>query len=328
MNNFLYINTRPAACSIYQAGLMIYQSIQNSNRYTMDYASIDELDKDALHAGKIIRNGTDMGTYDAYIFNYHYVTMREMEHIRSEEFHKLPGAKYAVIFEMLPDDPIIGSLQYSVTNDDFTGYIVVDPTMEYADHRFHNFPRPLAKVQVKPYEHKEIPVIGTFGLAGHGRNLANLVRAVNQEFDKAVIRFNFAPGSFFGDVNGVAKNEVLGECKSIAKPGVEILLTEHYFSDQELLEWLGQNTLNVFFYARGTSGLSSACDQAIMSGRPIITSADAAFRHIHEYVPAYPETGFVKAIEIGAEKVAEMQRVWNYENCQKRFEEIIFNTAA
>ena len=320
---FLYINSKPGADSIHQFGLLAYNAICNDEGYTVDYANVNELDNHALHEGKIIHNGVELAAYDAYIFNYHWYTVRQHGNVRSEEFHKLPGLKFALIMEVFPNNPVVGPLDISVAHNDFHGYMIMDPTLVYPNPIFHAFPRPLGKANIQSYEEKEIPVIGTFGLAGTGRNLTNLVRAVNAEFDRAVIRFNFAPGSYFGDVNGVAKREVLGECAAVAKQGIEIQLTEHFFTDHELLEWLGQNTLNVFLYARGTSGISSAADQALMSGRPILTSDDIAFRHIHQYIPPYPQTSLQDAIKIGTEKVAEMQNSWNYDSFKQKFKEMI-----
>jgi len=323
---FLYINSKPGADSIHQVGLLVYNAIKDSDHYSMDYADVNDLDNDALHNGKIIHRGVELQPYDAYIFNYHWYTVRQHANVRSEEFYKLPGLKYAMIMEVFPNNPIVGPLDISVAHNDFNGYFVMDPTLVYTNPLFHAFPRPLAKANITPYVEKEIPVFGTFGLAGTGRNLTNIVQAVNAEFDRAVIRFNFAPGSYFGDVDGVARREVLGECVAAAKPGVEIQLTEHFFTDQELLEWLGQNTLNLFFYARGTSGISSAADQAIMSGRPILTSNDIAFRHIHQYIPPYPHTSLRNAIEIGEAKIAEMQQAWNFDTYKQKFIEVVFDS--
>ena len=321
---FLIVNKDRGACSMSTIGRMLHNVLKDSENYTIDYVETNDLDIAALNAGKVIHRGVEREPYDAYFFNYHISTMREQSGVRSELISKnLPGTKFCFHFEGFPNNPHAGL--EGVNLDDFAAYFWVDPTSNYADKRFYSFPRPLGTATTKPYVEKEIPVIGTYGLAGHGRNLGALVHAVNAEFDRAIIRMNYAPGSYYGDVGGYAKMEVATQCLPIAKPGIEIQLTENYFSDQELLEWLAQNTLNVFFYARNTTGISSATDQALMVGRPMICSSDHAFRHIHQYIPAYPQTSFKKAIEIGTEQVAKMQQAWSAESCKRRFAEILFD---
>jgi hypothetical protein len=321
---FLLINKDRGACSMSTAGKMLQTALEVGPNWTMDYMETSDLDIAALNAGKVIHCGVEQPEYDAYFFNYHISTMREISGVRSELISKnLPGKKFCFHFEGFPNNPYAGL--EGVNLDDFAAYLWVDPTSNFHDKRFYSFPRPLETVTVSPYKEKEIPVIGTYGLAGHGRNLGALVQAVNAEFDRAIIRMNYAPGSYYGDVGGYAKWEVQSHCLPFAKPGIEIQLTEHYFSDHELLEWLAQNTLNVFFYARNTTGISSATDQAIMVGRPMLCSPDHAFRHIHQYIPPYPATSFREAIAIGEEKVKQMQNAWNFDSCKQRLSEIIFD---
>lgn len=326
--NFLYINPRRANCSIYQGGKMVYESIKDGGEhYTMQYVEANELDIAALHAGKIVmlRDGNELPPFDGYIFNYHDLTMRDYERIQSEYFANLPGLKYAVIFEMLPGNPIIRTLDISVNHGDFNGYLVVDPTLQFDNPLFHAFPRPITNVEVEPYVEQPIPVIGSFGFAGPWKGFPDLVRAVNDEFDRAIIRFNFPPSTYFGDAGGVLNNDIAYECVRLAKPGVEVRLTHDYMSDDELIKWLSQNTLNAFFYTRDMPGLCAATDQAIMSGRPLAVSTNKSFRHIHPYQAPYPQMSLKDTIANGADNVKKMQEAWNYKQCQKRFMEIVFD---
>jgi glycosyltransferase involved in cell wall biosynthesis len=324
MYNFLLINARKAACSIYKNGYMIYEALCDSPHYNLEYVELQDLDVTALNAGKIVfKDGRQLPDFDAYIFNYHHYTMRLMEGVLSENFHKLPGLKYAIILEMLPDEPVCFTLDISYRNGHFNGYMVIDPTMKYGDPKFFSFPRPLPKASVKEYQPRDIPVIGSFGLPQPNKGFDLLVNAVNQEFDQAVIRLNFPAGSYTAGYT--IDREVEAHCRNIAKPGIDIQISNHYFTDEELVEWLAQNTVNAFFYRRKVPGLSAAIDQAVMSGRPIVVSDNISFRHVHMYQPPHPTMTFKWAMESGTLYTKRMQAEWNYNKFYDTFLEMVFD---
>jgi len=316
----LFINTRPANCSIFQGGKMVYEALENNDTYNIQYIEIQNIDVPKLMEGTVVANGIVLEPYDAYIFNYHDLVMRDYEKVLSENFYKLPGLKYALIFEMLPGNPIIRTLDISVRNNDFHRYLVMDPTLVYNDPKFHPFLRPIATTHVEPYVDHGIPIIGSFGFAGSWKGVHDIVIAANKEFDRAILRFNFAHSTYFGG-GGV---DIASECRAVSKPGVEIHFTQNFMTDAELIHWLSQNTLNAFFYTRDLPGLCACTDQAIMSGRPLAISNNKSFRHIHPYQPPYPEMSLKDTIEFGTANILKMQDVWSYEQCQKRFIEIMF----
>jgi len=320
-HKFLFINTRDTKCSIYKSGQMFYDSIKDGKNWTVDYVEVDKLDINQLHAGQIVyKDGTTVETYDVYIFNYHDHTMRTVEGVYSEHFGNLPGVRYNIILEMEPNNPVV-----NLKNDNFHGYIVLDPTMKYGDPRFHAFPRSLQKTKVKPYVERDIPVIGSFGLPTLGKGFHLIVEAVNAEFDRAIVRLNLPQGTYTQPYANLPR-EIEDQCKSIAKEGIEVIVTHDFMSDEELVNWCSENTLNAFFYNRTIPGLAAATDQAIMSGRPLATSDNKTFRHILEHQPAYPQRSLKDTIANGATEVAAMQAAWSYKSCQDKLTKIIFDT--
>lgn len=319
-HRFLFVNTRDTKCSIYKSGQMFYNAVVGGNNWSMDYVEIDKLDIGKLHEGKIVyKDGGEVEPYDVYIFNYHDYTMRVVENVYSEHFANLPGVRYTLLLEMEPNNPVV-----NLHNDNFNGYIVLDPTMQYSDPRFHAFPRPLATVNVKPYEEKEIPVIGSFGLPTLGKGFDLLVDAVNKEFDRAIVRLNLPQGTYTQPYANLP-NEIEQACRNIAKPGIDVHITHDFMSDEELINWCGENTLNAFFYNRMIPGLAAATDQAIMSGRPLVTSDNKTFRHILQYQTAYPVRNLRDTILTGDVNVKKMQEAWSYKSCQDRLTQIIFD---
>ena len=318
---FLFINTRKAICSIYKSGNMFYESVKGSDLWDMDYIEISDINIEQLHNGKIVdNNGIEMPPYDVYIFNYHHATMRMFENVMSENFHKLLGIKMTIVMEMEPNNPTV-----HIYSDDFNGYIVLDPTMKFDDPRFHFFPRPLPEAILPEYVEKKIPVIGSFGLPTLGKGFDKIVQAVNKEFDKCIIKLNLPHGTYTMPYKNLP-SEIEQQCRSLAKTGIEIIVTNDFMSDSELVEWCSNNTANAFMYDRDMPGLAAATDQAIMSGRPVIVSDNKTFRHIHSFQPSYPLASIRDTIANGTDSVKKMQRAWSYASCQQRLAEIIFDS--
>jgi hypothetical protein len=314
---FLFVNTRPAQCSIFKSGEQFYNAIDNSEHWDLDYVEISDLDKQRLHSGEIVLDGELQDPYDVYIFNYHDITMRSVESIDSKFFVNLPGQKFTIVLEVEKDNPTP-----RVFSDDFDGYIVLDPTLKFSDPRFYAFPRPVQSQNLE-YLPGTRPVIGSFGLPTQDKYFDRIVNAVNKEFDNAVVRINI-PKATYADPDDTAFNSIANKCKSLAKPGIEVQITREFFTDEDLIKWCSQNTLNVFLYDRNMPGLSAVTDQAIASGRPLAVSTNITFRHVHEYIKPYPERTLKQSIELSGAEVKQMQQAWSPESCKQRLTAILF----
>lgn len=314
---FLFINTRKAQCSIYKSGVQVYNALRGSENWTLDYVEIPDINKDALYRGEIIIQGEKKPDYDVLIFNYHDITMRGMEGFYSENFHNLPGTRLSVILEVEPNNP------YSrLFSDDFHGYLVLDPTLEFPDQRFHAFPRPIVPYQATP-QHHDVPVIGSFGFATQDKYFDRIVAAVSAEFDRAVVRINI-PVATYADPQDLAFNQIKDQCLSLAKPGIDVVFTRDFMDDQQLIDWCAENSLNCFFYDRNMPGLAAVTDQAIASGAPLAVSDCNTFRHIHRYLAPYPAMDLKTAMAESQLAVKQMQQDWSWQACQQRLTEILF----
>ena len=328
MKKVLLINTRPAQCSIYQSGKMIYDSIKDSESLKIDYCEIQELDILNLHRGIVVINNKFKADYDYYIFNYHPYTMRSIERVNSALLKNLPGKKYCIILEMMQNNPIPVLKLGPMISDDFDGYIVIDPTMKYPDERFHWFPRPLDISNANKNEKfNDIPIIGSFGYPTYDKGFHLIIDAASKEFEQSIVRINM-PNATYGKLE--MHNQIVEECRirSINVKNVTVEITNKFMTDDELLDWCSENTLNCFFYYRNSTGgestgLAAATDQCIISGRPLALSDDVTFRHIHQYITPYPQRSLKESISISANEVKQIQQDWNFKKCQKRIQEIL-----
>lgn len=300
----LFLNTEKAVCSIYESGKMAYECLILSNMYQLDY----------LELSKTNRNIST--EYDFYIFNYHWVTMGWLD---TKFIKQLPGFKATIVLEVSPNDPFA-----CVSKDDFDAYLVLDPTCMHVQHNVHTFPRPLdiPHHSIASHQAKKIPIIGTFGLSAGDKGFDEVVKAVNEEFDAALIRINIPKSDHFPSK---AFDEFINNLASIPiKEQIKIETTRHYFDKEELINWCAQNTLNVFLYNRRIgNGMSTTTDQAIVSGRPLAVSTNPTFRHIHSYIKPYPYLSLKDAIELTPPLVHKIQEDWKPVNFALKFEDVL-----
>lgn len=300
----LFINSVEANDSIYESGLMVYQCLAGSDRYLLDYKTIGPDDR------------TIDTNYDFYLFNYHFVTMAWLDPTCIKR--TLPGVKMTMVLELSPNDPFV-----HCSPDDFDIYCVLDPTLESDRPNVFAFPRPLEPFDAKCENvESDIPVIGSFGFATSGKGFDHLIDAVNQEFDRAVVRLNI-PYSTYIDCTGEYAHQLVALCKQLAKDGIEVIATHEYMSKSDLIKWCAQNTVNCFLYDRDMAGLAATTDQAIASGRPLLVSRNDTFRHILQYIEPYPDQGLCEAIENTQSGVAEMIKAWAPAMFRKRFEQVL-----
>lgn len=289
----LFINPKAAQCSIYESGIMIYETLKR--RYALDYKEASRFED--------IPNG-----YDFSVINYHFCTFP----MDTSRMNERTGIKVAVVLEMLPNDPFVRVPR------NFDEYMVIDPTMKHEDKRVNAFPRPLEEFQVPPYQTQGIPVIGSFGFGTGGKNFHTIVAQINQEFDRAIFKLNI-PTATWGDPDGSVAKANVKQCIAIAKPGVEIVAAHNYMTKVALVRWCAANTINCFFYQRDYTGLSATTDQAISSGRPLLVSECNTFRHIHQYTTPFPRTTIKRAITEALPGVQAMKRDWSSENFNRLF---------
>jgi hypothetical protein len=297
----LFLNCPAAPCSIHESGRMFFDAVADSTRYELDYAETDGGDQLPEH-------------YDFYLFNHHHATMPRL---RKEQVDALPGWKATFVLEVEPGDPFVLAQRW------FDAYLVPDPTLDILDPRVFAFPRPLERAPALLMWHEPpVPVIGSFGFATPGKGFDRVVQAVNTELEQAVVRLNI-PFARHGDQDGATARDMAEACRAAAKPGVRVEVSHEFLDKPALIRWCAQNTLNCFFYHRRQPGLAATTDQAIAAGRPLLVSDCDTFRHIHPYLPPYPQWGLRDAIARAAPQVARLQQDWAPARFRQRLEEVM-----
>jgi hypothetical protein len=300
----IFYNSKRATCSIYESGLQIFTILKQSSFYELDYTE-----------DRIFKNN-----YDFCIINYHFTTNNWIEESMIQKFK---GTSFCIVTEVAFGDNV---LQFSPNYIDH--YIVIDPTIKVKS-RIHAFGRPIKNIQLKETINHPIPIISSFGLATIGKDWIEIIRNVNREFDEAIIRFNIPIGTYNEKLHRQLIFELNEQIKYInLKPGIQFELTHKVMTEEELVQWLSESTINCFFYNREhlfKAGLAAVTDQAIMAEKPILVTKDITFRHLHKYIDFYPNINIKTAIEQNKKGVQEMKKDWSEDNFLHKFETILLH---
>ena len=301
----IFYNSKKSLCSIHSTGFMCYNILKKSALFDLIYTEeqYDMIDNE----------------YDFIVVNHHIAVCNW---ITEEKLAMYKGKTFCIVAEVGLYSDDVAPINPKI----YDHYIVIDPTICESENT-HAFPRPLTDCTLPKHNEHSCPVIGSFGLAGIGKNWEDIIDLVMNEFEEAVIRINIPKATYVPEyIHHNVILQILNYAEKLKqKPKIEFHLTCHVFeTEQDIVDWCSQNTINVFLYTRGNpTGLAAVTDQAIISERPLLVSSNPTFRHIHPYIKNSSEIGIKEAIRTTQEGVKKMKNDWSSENFLKKFEKIL-----
>lgn len=328
----LFVNPRPAQCSIYQTGKSIYE-ILRSDDYILHYAEICDLSKKDFLEGKIVSETTPFSNsnttavlfseYDVYLFNFHPITICGVEQIPTSVVKNFKGIKINISFEVDPNDPYPERVYSNFDSSVFDHHLILDPTLIPSQNNIHPFPRPLAgyrKVDLYT-EIPQIPIIGTHGLATDNKNHVKIMQQASSEFEYSIFRMNMPIATYMGEHFA---RKIIEDCSQNKPENVMLVVTHTYFQDRNaLIRWCSQNDLNAFFYYRDEPGIAAATDEALLSGSPICVTDNKHFRHLFDFIEPFPKWSLSDCILKSQKGIEMMSNLYNKENYISKFKSII-----
>ena len=172
----------------------------------------------------------------------------------------------------------------------------------------------------------DLPTIGSFGFGFPEKNFDRLADYVNSEFEEAKIRLHIT-GSHYGDPSGALAGVVVSQIQSKLKPSVQIELSTGFLSQESLVYWLSQNSVNAFLYNdQPGRGISSAVDFALASRRPVAVSNSYMFRHIRgDERNLVEKTSLKQIIKNGTAHLQKLYEEWSEQAVAERYYQILKN---
>jgi SAM-dependent methyltransferase len=305
----LYINHREKTCGVYQFGKHIADGISASKKYEIVYVECSD--------ARELRDAILREAPECIIYNYHPST--------------LPWARWLAFSVAVPQLSVIHEVHQQVADEasdaGFDYFIAADPTLLLKNPLVFKTGRlvPSAGIR-KDWLAPAVPTIGSFGFGTPGKGFEKVVSQVQREFDEAVIRFNI-PFATFGDPDGRRARAIAANCHALVhKPGIELRVTHDFLDEPGLLDFLAQNTINVFMYEHAEArGISSVVEYALAVDRPIAVSDCSMFRHIHVAAPLaiVPRNSLKEIIGRGTAPLQKLKDEYKAENLVWDYERII-----
>uniref|UniRef100_A0A6M3M3Y2 Glycosyltransferase n=1 Tax=viral metagenome TaxID=1070528 RepID=A0A6M3M3Y2_9ZZZZ len=304
MKTVLFVSHKKSQCGVYVLGTHATNALTRSEHYQFIRVECESLDE--------LLTAVAVHCPDAIIYNYMHILFPWM-------------ADGSFRNSMSPKIIQIG-IAHDVTSLLFDYNIALDPTL----------PKELGNVYgigrlIPEYENTFVApnklTIGSFGFGTPGKGFERIVPSIEHEFDEAIIRFNI-PYADFGDKDGNVARGIAEGCKAqVTKPGVQLTVTHDYWEkDETLLDFLAQNTINVFFYEdMGVRGIASVIDMALAAQRPIAISDSVMFRHMRDVEPSIcvAETSLKEIISNGFAPLQGHRDKWSVENFIHGYEDIM-----
>lgn len=331
MKRILFVNHANRRCGVYLHGAYVFSIVKKVTTFSFDYAEVDSVE--------LLDQKIDSCKPDIILYNYHESTL---PFIDSNFFKRYRRCLHIGLMHKLNQQ------EADALQDGFFDYYIMgDPTL------IERNPRVFKIGQIIPsYENKKplpkIPTIGSFGFGTFSKGYENLITLVKNEFDQAVIRLNIIPSSYCDQDNLEKFKEE--QFAKLSGTKIDLQISSHFFDEPQLLDFLADNTINVFLYPTSSkvvtdsNGISSAVNKALAVKRPIAVSESPMFRHLHSITPSIviPEievkpwffSNFFskpkaevrtlkKIIDAGIDHLSHLHSLFTEDAFQKNFEQIL-----
>jgi len=329
MNNILFVTHKKSQCGVYEFGENIFNVVKQSAKY--NFAKVECENLEELLEG-ILRFNPGL-----IIYNYMPSTMPWLSKdilkgkVLKNNISDIPILQVGIIHSILQDiaDSSTQGSKYSknfhcfeIANSFFDFYIAPDPTLLLKNPFVFKHGRPIPEY-INKYALPRKITIGSFGFAKKGYD--DLINLVQGQLDDVEIKLHI-PFAKFGDENGSAAYDIAEHCRSlIKKPSVKLTITHDYLDKEGILDFLAQNTINLFLRDNEGRGISSVIDYALAVGRPIGISDSRMFRHIKDANPSImvEKMPLIEIIENGLNPLERFRNDWSTENLIWEYERII-----
>jgi hypothetical protein len=321
----LFVTHRSSQCGVYGFGENVFDAIRTSRKYRFIKAECESLAELESH---VARNRPR-----AIIYNYMPATMPWVARpaARGRVLHnriaRIPVTQLGIIHSILQPiaDAAVPGKQLmrahpELANRLFDYYIAPDPTLLLKNSLVYKHGRPVP-AYTNRFPAPPKLTIGSFGFAKTGYD--DLIALVQREFDEAIIRLTI-PFATFGDADGAQARAIAERCrKLVEKPGISLSISHDFLDRTALLDFLAQNTINVFLRDRTGRGISSVIDSALAVGRPIAISDSPMFKHLTDAPIVVGRRSLREIIGDGMRPLLPYTKAWTAENLCWEYERIL-----
>ena len=258
MLTLLFLNHSDKQCGVYQYGKRLFDILKKTNDIAYVYKEINNIEE--------YKRAT-VEDVSGIIYNYHYLTMPWLSSATIQ--------KRIVNIGIPHESPT--SMFDKICNLE-TGSIP-RPIFEEINYDIH-IETPAIKDFIASYKDTK-PIFGSFGFGFSNKGFDKIIKMINAQYEEAIIKLVIPQCKFAGNTNE-ALNIKKNLMKIPTKKGIRVLITNDFFSEEEILLFLHTNTMNLFLYDKlHDRGISSTIDYALSVKKPFGISDSYMFRHIY-----------------------------------------------
>ena len=257
----LCLNNKIKECSVYQYGYRIFNILTKSLNNLYVYIEIEN-----EHEYKNVLNQD----YDLVLYNYHGLTMSWLNKYNIQIKTVNLGITHCPEIKDCPDI-FDNFISVSVMSHE-----VPRPLYENVDKLLENYSPSSENIKnFIEYKEDDTPIFGSFGFGETHKNFHEIVRLINEQYDKAIIKLNIGIGH---DVS-----HIINDCKkNNVKSSIKLMITTEFFTNLDIVKFLSVNSMNILLYNDSyNNGLSSTIDYALSVKKPLGISKYVGFKHIY-----------------------------------------------
>lgn len=300
MKKVLILNHNRVECGTYQYAKRIYSIVSGSDKVQYSYRDTGNKE-DYIKAINEVK--PDVVVYNWHIDRMPWITEQDVD---NRDF---------LHYFLFHDGSVLNTYDKYLFCGEFPNY----PTPVDRECRVL-LPRPILDYDGS-YPINDVPTIGSFGFPTDHKRFPDLVRLVNESFDRAHIRLHI-PSPYFGVTPGYNLPKIVSQCHANnTNPGVRLTISANFVDDRALLKFLAGNDINIFYYEHlSNPGISSAIDYALSVRRPFGVTNASLFRHVYNEYTSIETNSISNIINGGLAPFEEFYTKWNPSEFRKQFD--------
>jgi hypothetical protein len=304
MKKVLIVTGPAVECGIYQYAWAAYNILKHSTKYQYDFLPTDDHREFLQKASE----------YDVVIYNHHPHTLSWLSSGITRPLHNDGQIKQIVIYGHEHKNKFTGA----------DAYIVTDPFAQVSENEYNGMP------PVKYYENidytppKGVVKIGTSGIGNRTKNLPQIINLINEQFTEEVILNLHVSDGKFVDPSGKLSEDLANIVKRRANPNVRVQVTRAFLDKKELVSWLNENDINLYWYdTPNVPGVSGSIDRAIECKKPFGVNESSFLSHVRRDYNDLNKVSIKQILDGGIEPFSEFYNTWNPEKFIEHYESII-----
>lgn len=302
MKNILIVNRPENNCGIHQYGINIYDALNKSYENKYSYLETNN------HINLL--NYLDNNNIDIIIFNWYKPIMNW---VNNDLLNQLINYKKYIIYH---------DGEYP-NFENLNGVLFNDPTYKTDNIYQYNIGRCLFDY-TRSINKLDNIVISSFGFPFLDKGFHKLLNKVNHEFTNVTVRYHLPFANI--DKHNILRNQTFYEINKFNTSKNNLIISDNYLNNEELLDWLSESSINCFYYDNKKSlGISSVIDYALSVNVPIgITNCDM-FRHIYSEDIDLDKQNIIDIIDKDLSPLLKYKQNWSNNNFVINFDSVFKN---